>query len=66
MGFSDRKLSELTGVPEEDIRKTRIDTGVTPTYKMVDTCAAEFEAKTPYYYGTYEEEDEIPVSHNQR
>ncbi len=66
MGFSDRKLSELTGVPEEDIRKTRIDTGVTPTYKMVDTCAAEFEAKTPYYYGTYEEEDEIPVSHNQK
>ncbi|MEN6593276.1 MAG: carbamoyl-phosphate synthase large subunit [Methanobacterium sp.] len=66
MGFSDRKLSELTGVPEEDIRKTRIDTGVTPTYKMVDTCAAEFEAKTPYYYGTYEEEDEVPVSHNQK
>jgi len=66
MGFSDRKLSELTGVPEEDIRKIRIDTGVTPTYKMVDTCAAEFEAKTPYYYGTYEEEDEVPVSHNQK
>lgn len=66
MGFSDRKLSELTGVPEEDIRKTRIDRGVTPTYKMVDTCAAEFEAKTPYYYGTYEEEDEVPVSHNQK
>jgi len=66
MGFSDQKLSELTGVPEEDIRKIRIDTGVTPTYKMVDTCAAEFEAKTPYYYGTYEEEDEVPVSHNQK
>ncbi len=62
MGFSDRKLSELTGVPEERIRKTRIDKGVIPTYKMVDTCAAEFEAKTPYYYGTYEEEDEVAVS----
>lgn len=62
MGFSDRKLSELTGAPEELIRKTRTDKGITPTYKMVDTCAAEFEAKTPYYYGTYEEEDEVMVS----
>ncbi|HEY0196100.1 MAG TPA: carbamoyl-phosphate synthase large subunit, partial [Methanobacterium sp.] len=62
MGFSDRKLSELTGVPEELIRKTRTDKRITPTYKMVDTCAAEFEAKTPYYYGTYEEEDEVAVS----
>lgn len=66
MGFSDRKLSELTSIPEEDIRKTRIDEGIIPTYKMVDTCAAEFEAKTPYYYGTYEEEDEVPVSRNQK
>lgn len=62
MGFSDRKLSEITGCSEEIIRNTRIENGIIPTYKMVDTCAAEFEAKTPYYYGTYEDEDEVPVS----
>jgi carbamoyl-phosphate synthase large subunit len=62
MGFSDRKLSEITGLTEDEVRKTRIDKGIIPTYKMVDTCAAEFEAKTPYYYSTYEEEDEVSVS----
>lgn len=66
MGFSDRKLSEITGCPEETIKKTRMENGVTPTYKMVDTCAAEFEAKTPYYYGTYEEEDEVPFSDSKK
>jgi carbamoyl-phosphate synthase large subunit len=66
MGFSDRKLSELTGIHEDEIRKTRMDEGIISTYKMVDTCAAEFEAKTPYYYGTYEEEDEVQVSDNQK
>jgi carbamoyl-phosphate synthase large subunit len=66
MGFSDRKLSELTGIQEDEIRKTRMDEGIISTYKMVDTCAAEFEAKTPYYYGTYEEEDEVQVSDNQK
>ncbi len=62
MGFSDRKLSAITNCPEETIKSTRMENGITPTYKMVDTCAAEFEAKTPYYYGTYEDEDEVPVS----
>ncbi len=62
MGFSDHKLSEITGLTEDEVRKTRIAKGIIPTYKMVDTCAAEFEAKTPYYYSTYEEEDEVPVS----
>lgn len=66
MGFPDRKLSEITGLEEETINNTRIDNGIIPTYKMVDTCAAEFAAKTPYYYGTYEEEDEVPVSSNQK
>ena len=66
MGFSDRKLSEITGHTEETIRKTRKENGIITTYKMVDTCAAEFEAKTPYYYGTYEEEDEISVSDNKK
>jgi carbamoyl-phosphate synthase large subunit len=62
MGFSDRKLSEITGCPEETIGSTRRENKIIPSYKMVDTCAAEFEAKTPYYYGTYEYEDEVPVS----
>ncbi len=62
MGFSDRKLSELTGYEEGFIRDRRKKNKILPTYKMVDTCAAEFEAKTPYYYGTYEQEDEIEVS----
>lgn len=65
-GFSDRKLSEITGQDENAIIKARKDYGIIPTYKMVDTCAAEFEAKTPYYYGTYEEEDEVAVSDNKK
>ena len=66
MGFSDAILSQITGFPEKNIRDHRRKTGVVPTYKMVDTCAAEFEAKTPYYYGTYEGEDEVSVSENKK
>ena len=62
MGFSDRKISEITGLDEEIVKNARIDGGIIPSYKMVDTCAAEFEAKTPYYYSSYEKEDEIIVS----
>lgn len=58
LGFSDIQLSEIFGKTEKEIRKMRKK----PTYKMVDTCAAEFDAKTPYYYSTYEFEDEVPVS----
>ena len=66
MGFSDAILSQITGYKEKDIRDHRRETGIIPTYKMVDTCAAEFEAKTPYYYGTYEGEDEVSVSDNKK
>ena len=66
MGFSDAILSNITGFPEKFIRDHRRKTGIIPTYKMVDTCAAEFEAKTPYYYGTYEGEDEVAVSDNKK
>ncbi|MGZ7159823.1 MAG: carbamoyl-phosphate synthase large subunit, partial [Methanobacterium sp.] len=66
MGFSDKKLSEITGYSESNIRKMRKENGILPTYKMVDTCAAEFEAKTPYYYGTYEQFDEVEVSENKK
>jgi len=62
MGFSDRKISEITGLDEKTIKNVRINKGIIPSYKMVDTCAAEFEAKTPYYYSSYEEEDEVIVS----
>lgn len=57
-GFSDIRLGALTGTDEETIRQKRIEFGLKPVYKLVDTCAAEFEAYTPYYYSTYEMEDE--------
>ena len=58
MGFSDRRLADLTGGSERDVREARWKAGVHPVFKRVDTCAAEFEAYTPYLYSTYEEEDE--------
>ncbi|WBU64306.1 carbamoyl-phosphate synthase large subunit [Paracoccus aerodenitrificans] len=54
MGFSDARLAVLTGRDESDIRRTRHDNGVNPVFKRIDTCAAEFEAQTPYMYSTYE------------
>jgi carbamoyl-phosphate synthase large subunit len=57
-GFSDVQLAHLTGTSEDDIRTLRKDLGLVPAYKLVDTCAAEFESYTPYYYSTYEQEDE--------
>ncbi len=61
-GFSDRQIAELTGSDETAVRKLRKDKGIIAVYKLVDTCAAEFEAYTPYYYSTYEREDESRVS----
>ncbi len=57
-GFSDRQLAHLWGGNEEYIARMRREHGVNPVYKLVDTCAAEFEAYTPYFYSTYEWEDE--------
>ncbi len=57
-GFSDRRLAELSGTEAEGIRQKRVEANIIPVYKLVDTCAAEFEAYTPYYYSTYESEDE--------
>jgi len=54
MGFSDRRLAELTGTTEQAVRDLRHSLGVRPVYKRIDTCAAEFAAKTPYLYSTYE------------
>ena len=58
MGFSDRRITERIGISEEVIRNQRIRFGIVPSRKMVDTCGAEFEAGTPYYYTTYGEADE--------
>jgi carbamoyl-phosphate synthase large subunit len=58
LGFSDRQLAMANGANEEKIREKRIREKVTPTYRLVDTCAAEFEAYTPYYYSTYGDENE--------
>jgi len=57
-GFSDIQLSDIIGISESEVRALRKEKGIKPVYKLVDTCAAEFEAYTPYYYSTYAEEDE--------
>jgi len=57
-GFSDRQIAKLTNRTEEEVRKERHGQGIRPVYKRVDTCAAEFEASTPYLYSTYETENE--------
>ncbi|MFH0960588.1 MAG: carbamoyl-phosphate synthase large subunit, partial [Pseudomonadota bacterium] len=62
MGFSDIRISELLKLKEDQIRDFRYRNGVRPVYKRVDTCAAEFEAHTPYLYSSYEDEDESGVT----
>ncbi|MFB1081174.1 carbamoyl-phosphate synthase large subunit [Jeotgalibacillus sp. JSM ZJ347] len=62
MGFSDKTIAALWNVSEEDVYNRRKAEGIIPVYKMVDTCAAEFESETPYFYGTYEDENESVVS----
>ncbi|HEY1770442.1 MAG TPA: carbamoyl-phosphate synthase large subunit [Chthoniobacterales bacterium] len=59
LGFSDRQIAHSLGKSESAVRSERIAAGVVPTYRLVDTCAAEFEAYTPYYYSTYGSENEI-------
>lgn len=62
MGFTDERIASLTGRNSEEISDLRRKGGLLPTYKMVDTCAAEFEAKTPYFYSSYEQECELKPS----
>jgi carbamoyl-phosphate synthase large subunit len=59
MGFSDAQIGRWSGLDELDVRRQRKAAGILPTFKTVDTCAAEFEAQTPYHYSTYEDEDEV-------
>ncbi len=65
-GFSDRYLGQLLGVSEADVRQNRRARGIRPVFKRVDTCAAEFEAYTPYLYSSYEDEDEAPPTDRQK
>ena len=58
LGFSDRQIAHLTGTTEDKIRALRKKLGLVPSYRLVDTCAAEFEAYTPYYYSTYDRGDD--------
>jgi carbamoyl-phosphate synthase large subunit len=58
-GFSDRQLAQILGVGEQTVREVRHALGIRPVYKTVDTCAAEFAARTPYHYSSYDEETEV-------
>ncbi|BCB03291.1 carbamoyl-phosphate synthase large subunit [Bacillus sp. KH172YL63] len=62
MGFADHKLARLWNCTERELYYWRKESGLIPVYKMVDTCAAEFESETPYFYGTYEDENESQVT----
>jgi carbamoyl-phosphate synthase large subunit len=62
LGFADAQLAHLWATDEADVRRAREQAGVRPTYKTVDTCAAEFAAETPYHYSTWEDEDEVRPS----
>ncbi len=73
MGFSDRSIAVLTGLPEEKIREIRTKNNILPAYKMIDSCASEFDSYIPYFYSTYEEygergygEDESVVTDNKK
>ncbi|MFZ5871597.1 MAG: carbamoyl-phosphate synthase large subunit, partial [Actinomycetota bacterium] len=65
-GFSDAQIGELRSMPEEVVRGVRHALGIRPVYKTVDTCAAEFEARTPYHYSTYDTEDEVVPSNRRK
>ncbi|EGK13221.1 carbamoyl-phosphate synthase, large subunit [Desmospora sp. 8437] len=65
-GLTDATIARLTGREESEVRRRRQEAGLHPVYKMVDTCAAEFEAATPYYYSTYEQEDEVAATDRPR
>ena len=66
LGFSDEQVGILTGRDQENVRELRVGWKIQPVYKMVDTCAAEFDASTPYYYSTYEQEDEVQPSDKEK
>ena len=66
LGFADRGIAQLIGCQPSDIYKKRKELGIIPVYKMVDTCAGEFEAVSPYYYSTYDDENEAIPEDNKK
>jgi carbamoyl-phosphate synthase large subunit len=66
MGLGDARIAQLVGTSEDAVRERRIQAGILPVFKRIDTCAAEFEAFTPYMYATYEDEDEGDVSDREK
>lgn len=66
MGFADREMAAIMGLPAADVRSRRLELDLHPVYKMVDTCAAEFDAETPYYYSAYDQEDEVAAGHKEK
>ena len=65
-GFADRQIAHLLHCVESEVRQKRIDQGIVRTYKLVDTCAAEFQAQTPYYYSTFDQENESVASNKKK
>jgi carbamoyl-phosphate synthase large subunit len=65
-GFSDFQLAQLKGLEEKAVRKMRIELGIRPVYKTVDTCAGEFPAHTPYHYSSYDQETEVAPSNRKK
>ncbi|MFM9095669.1 MAG: carbamoyl-phosphate synthase large subunit, partial [Actinomycetes bacterium] len=65
-GFSDFQIAQIRNTTEDEIRKFRINLNLRPVYKTVDTCAAEFEAKTPYHYSSYDQETEVAKSNKNK
>jgi carbamoyl-phosphate synthase large subunit len=66
MGFADRQLADLRGETEAEVRERRWEWGIRPVFNVVDTCAGEFPAETPYYYSSYEDEDEVRPSDREK
>lgn len=66
MNMSDKHLADLLSCTEKELRNRRKRCGLIPSYKLVDTCAGEFEAETPYYYSTWRGVDEVKVSNRKK
>jgi carbamoyl-phosphate synthase large subunit len=64
INISDQRIAELTGTKEQDVRRKLIEYDLKPSYKLVDTCAGEFDAETPYYYSTWQGMDEVEVTND--
>ena len=66
MGFSDKFIGQLWGISQQDVYRLREKNGLFPVYKMIDTCASEFSSYVPYFYSTYEDENESVVSDKEK